>query len=100
MPYARPARGPLLFKSFTGLAVPEFDVIVKEIESKYEEPERKRLYNRKTESEVGAAGRPFKPIVKERFFLMLLVYYFRLYIFVVRTSFDLDKSNVYRDIYL
>jgi len=100
MSYARLTRGLLLFKSFTGLAVPEFDVIVKEIESKYEEPERKRLYNRKTESEVGAAGRPFKPIVKERFFLMLLVYYFRLYIFVVRTSFDLDKSNVYRDIYL
>jgi hypothetical protein len=90
----------LLFKSFTGLAVPEFDVIAKEVESKYEEHERKRLSNRKRESEVGAAGRPFKLIVKERFFLMLLVYYFRLYICIVRTLFDLDKSNVYRDIYL
>jgi len=86
MPYARLARGPLLFKSFTGLAVPEFDVIAKEIESKYEEHERKSLSNRKRESEVGAAGRPFKLIVKERFFLMFLVYYFRLYICIVRTS--------------
>jgi hypothetical protein len=98
MPYARLSRGPLLFKSFTGLAAPEFDVIVKEIESKYEEHERKRFSNRKRQREVGAADRPFKLIVKERFFLMLLVYYFRLYICVVRTSFDLDKSNVYRDI--
>jgi hypothetical protein len=46
MPYARLARGPLLFKSFIGLAVPEFDVIAKEIESKYEEHERKRLSDR------------------------------------------------------
>jgi hypothetical protein len=36
--------------------------------------------------DVGAAGRPFKLIVKERFFLMLLVYYFRLYICIVRIS--------------
>lgn len=64
-------KGPLLFKSFTGLAVPEFDVIAKEIESKYEEHERKSLSDRKRESEVG---------------LMLLVYYFRLYICIVRTS--------------
>jgi hypothetical protein len=37
MSYARLSRRPLLFKSFTGLAVSEFDVIVKEIESKYDE---------------------------------------------------------------
>jgi hypothetical protein len=74
------ARGLLLFKSFTGLAVPEFDLIAKEIESSYEEHERKRLSNRKRERDVGAAGRPFKLIVKERIFLMHLVYYFRLYI--------------------
>jgi hypothetical protein len=74
------ARGSLLFKSFTVLTVPEFDVIAKEIESKFEEHERKRLSNRKRERDVGAAGRSFKLIVKERFFLMLLVYYFRLYL--------------------
>ena len=37
MSYARLSRRPLLFKSFTGLAVSEFDGIVKEIESKYDE---------------------------------------------------------------
>jgi hypothetical protein len=52
MSYARLSRKPLLFKSFTGLAVSEFDVIAKEIESKYDEHERKRLYNRKRERDV------------------------------------------------
>ena len=48
---------------------------------------------------VGAAGRPFKLKVKERFFLILLVYY-RLYITYTLSEFlfDLDQSNVCRDI--
>jgi hypothetical protein len=46
------ARGLLLFKSFTGLAVQEFDLIAKGIESSYEEHERKRLSNRKRERDV------------------------------------------------
>ena len=97
MSYARLSRKPLLFKSFTGLAVSEFDVIAKEIESKYDEHERKRLSNRKRERKVGA-GRPFKLKVKERF-LMLLVYY-RMYITFTLSGFlfDLDQSNICRDI--
>ena len=53
----------------------------------------------KIESEsIGAAGRPFKLDVKDRF-LMLLVYY-RLYITytLVGFLFDLDQSNICRDI--
>ena len=97
MSYSRLSRRPLLFKSFTGLAVSEFDVISKEIESKYDEHERKRLSNRKRERDVGA-GRPFKLKAKERF-LMLLVYY-RLYITFTLSGFlfDLDQSNICRDI--
>ena len=97
MSYARLSRRPLLFKSFTGLAVSEFDVIAKEIESKYDEHERKRLSNRKRKRDVGA-GRPFKLKAKERF-LMLLVYY-RLYITFTLSGFlfDLDQSNICRDI--
>ena len=34
MSYARLSRRPLLFKSFTGLEITEFDIISKEIESK------------------------------------------------------------------
>ena len=39
MSYARLSRKPLLFKSFTGLEITEFDVICKEKESKYNEHE-------------------------------------------------------------
>jgi len=97
MSYARLSKRSFSFRSFTGLAVSEFDVIAKDIESKYDEHERKRLSRRKRERKVGA-GRPFKLKVKERF-LILLVYY-RLYITYTLSGFlfDLDQSNVCRDI--
>ncbi|HET7389239.1 MAG TPA: transposase family protein [Nitrososphaeraceae archaeon] len=97
MSYTRLSKRPLIFKSFTGLETAEFDIISKEIELKYYEHERKRLSNRKRQRDVGA-GRPFKLKLRERF-LMLLVYY-RLYITYTLSGFlfDLDQSNVYRDI--
>jgi hypothetical protein len=98
--YARLFKRPLLFRSFTGLTVSEFDSIYIEIESKYNEHERRRrLSNRKKrQRDVGVAGRPFKLKVKERF-LMLLIYY-RLYITFILSGFlfDLDQSNVCRDL--
>ncbi len=71
--------------------------IYTEIESRYNEHERKRLSRTKRERKVGA-GRPFKLKVRERF-LMLLVYY-RLYITYTLSGFlfNLDQSNVCRDI--
>ena len=73
MSYARLSRRPLSFKSFTGLEITEFDIITKEIESKYYEHERKRLSNRKRKRDVGA-GRPFKLKLRERFFLAIRSY--------------------------
>jgi hypothetical protein len=97
MSYRRLYKKPLLFRSFTGLTIPEFDQISREIELKYEEYERKRLSKRKRKRDVGA-GRPFKLKARERL-LMLLVYY-RLYITYTLSGFlfDLDQSNVYRDL--
>ena len=97
MSYARLSRRPLLFRSFTGLEISEFNEIYTEIESRYNEHERKRLSRTKRERKVGA-GRPFKLKVRERL-LMLLVYY-RLYITFTGSGFlfDLDQSNVCRDI--
>jgi hypothetical protein len=99
MSYARLSKRPLLFKSFTGLVVSEFDSIYIGIESKYNEHERRRrLSNRKKRQRDVGAGRPFKLKVKERF-LMLLIYY-RLYITFTLSGFlfDLDQSNVCRDL--
>ena len=45
-------RRPLLFKSFTGLEITEFDTISREIESKYDEHERKRLSKKEERKEI------------------------------------------------
>jgi hypothetical protein len=97
--YDRLSKKPLLFKSFTGLTVQEFDDIYnKEITKRYSNYELKRLSKRKNRKRDIGAGRPFKLDVKDRF-LMLLVYY-RLYITytLVGFLFDLDQSNICRDI--
>ena len=96
--YIRLSKKPSLFKSFTGLEVAEFDAIYRKIASKYEEYERRRLSKRR-KRDIGA-GRKFKLELKDRF-LMLLVYY-RLYITYTFSGFlfDLDQSNVYRDIHM
>ena len=90
----------MLFKSFTGLTVREFDDIYdKEIAKRYGKHEAQRLSAKRKERERPiVAGRHFKLNIKKRF-LMLLVYY-RLYIThtLVGFLFDLDQSNVCRDI--
>jgi hypothetical protein len=97
MSYARIFKKPLLFSSFTGLTISEFDAIYVDIESRYNEYESKRLSKRNRQRDVGA-GRPFKLKVRERF-VVLLVYY-RLYITYTLLGFlfDLGQSNVCMDI--
>ncbi len=98
--YDRLSKKPLLFKSFTGLTVQEFDDIYdKEIAKRYTKHEIQRLFKRKDNRERNiGAGRPFKLDLENRF-LMLLVYY-RLYITYTLSGFlfDLDQSNVCRNI--
>jgi len=88
------------FKSFTGLSVNQFDDVYREIESKYPEYEVKRLSSSRKERRERAvgAGRRFKLVPKDRV-IMVLVYY-RLYITYTLTGFmfDLDQSNICRDI--
>ena len=95
--YSRLSKKPLLFRSFTGLELSEFDSICKQVESKYPQYEIKRLSQKKRTRNVGA-GNHFKLQVRDRF-LMLLVYY-KLYITHTLSGFlfDLDQSNVHRDI--
>ncbi len=98
--YDKLSKKPLLFKSFTGLTVQEFnDIYEKNVTKRYAKHEIRRLSKRKKDRErrIGA-GKPFKLDVKNRF-LMLLVYY-RLYITYTLAGFlfDLDQSNICRDI--
>ena len=101
--YERLSKKPLLFKSFTGLSVQEFDEIYdKEITKRYHDYELKRLSkrkDRKRDSGAAVGDRPFKLNVKDRC-IMLLVYY-RLYIIYTLAGFllfDPDQSNICRDI--
>jgi DDE superfamily endonuclease len=96
--YERLSRKPLLFRSFTGLELSEFDSICKQVESKYPKYEIKRLSKRKERTRNVGAGRHFKYSTRDRF-LMLLVYY-KLHITNSLSGFlfDLDQSNVHRDI--
>ena len=81
----------MLFKSFTGLAVKEFDDIYKrEVVKKHTKYEIQRLSSKPKEDRernIGA-GRPFKLDLENRF-LMLLVYY-RLYITYTLAGFVFD----------
>lgn len=92
------SKKPLLFKSFTSLSVQQFDDAFKVIESKYAKYEVKRLSTRKDRQRSIGGGRHFKLLVKDRV-IMVLVYY-RLYITYTLAGFlfDLDQSNVCRDI--
>lgn len=99
--YDRLSRKPTLFKSFTGLSVKQFDDVYKEIEIKYPKHEINRLSrdDRKDgRKRAVGAGRRFKHVPKDRVILVLL--YYRLYITynLAGFLFDLDQSNVCRDI--
>ena len=96
--YDRLSKKPLLFRSFTGLTVKEFDDICKnEIAKRHGKCEIQRLSKRRGMERRYGAGRPFKLDIKNRF-LMLLVYY-RLYITYTLAGFlfDLGQSSVCRD---
>jgi hypothetical protein len=97
MNYILISRKPKIFRSFTGLGIEEFDRLYQMIEAKYEEYEKKRLSREGRKKAIGQ-GRKFKLDLIDRL-LMLLVYY-RLYITYTLAGFlfNLDQSNVYRNI--
>jgi hypothetical protein len=72
--YDKLSRKPLLFKSFKGLSVQQFDEIFKEIQARYDKYEINRLSSRKERREraVGA-GRRFKLVMKDRVIMVLVL---------------------------
>ena len=96
--YGKLAKKPVMFRSFTGLDVSEFDSLYKWIEARYSESEGKRLFRDDRERRIGWGGRPFKLPLKDRL-IMLLVYY-RLYVTFTLAGFlfDIDQSSVCRDV--
>lgn len=95
--YSKLSKKPETFRRFTGLAPEEFDDLYAKIENEYPRYKAKRL-DRKDRKRAIGAGRRFKLDLIDRL-LMFLVYY-RLYITYCLSGFlfDLDQSNVYRNI--
>ncbi len=97
--YEKLSKKPKMFHTFTGLTPKEFDKIYTQLEQRYPQYEQKRLHKKKRKRAVGA-GRPYKLPLKGR--MVMLLMYYRLYITysLLEYLFNLDQSNVYRDIVL
>lgn len=95
--YTKLARKPKQFQSLTGINPEQFDFLYFRIQKQYKITETKRLSEKKRKRDIGA-GHPFDLTLKDRI-LMFLMYY-RMYTSygLVGMIFDLDKSNVCRDI--
>ena len=96
--YERLIKRPALFRSLTGLEVKEFDSIYLKINTNYKDTEKQRLNKTNRKHQIGA-GHPFKLTLQDRLLMFLL--YYRLYITSTLTGFlfDLDQSNVLKDIH-
>ena len=95
--YDRLAKRPQHFRSFTGLEVKEFDSLYEKVQPRYEEFEEKRLRRDDRKNKPGG-GRPFSLSLRDR--LLMLLTYYRLYSTstLIGYLFDLDETNVLRDI--
>ena len=95
--YKRLSEKPLIFRSFSGLEVSEFDALYAKIGEAYPTFMQKRLYRVDRKRGVGA-GHPFKLRLNDR--LLMLLMYYRLYVTstLLAFLFDLGQTNVLKDI--
>ena len=91
------SRKPLIFKSFTGLEVPEFDALDTKTQDSHATYEEKRLHREDRKRRIGA-GHPFKLSLKDR--LLMLLMYHRLYTTstLLGYLFNLGQTNVLKNI--
>ena len=96
MNYGVLSRKPLIFRSFTGLKVQEFDALYSKIQESYSSYEEKRLHREDRKRKIGA-GHPFKLPLKDR--VMMLLMYHRLYVTstLLGFLFNLSQSNVLKN---
>lgn len=91
------SRKPLIFKSFTGLEVPEFDALYTKTQDSHASYEEKRLHREDRKRRIGA-GHPFKLPLRNR--LVMLLMYHRLYVTstLLGFLFNLGQTNVLKNI--
>jgi len=91
------SKKPLIFKSFTGLEVPEFDALYTKTQASHASYEEKRLHREDRKRRIGA-GHPFKLPLRNR--LVMLLMYHRLYVTstLLGFLFNLGQTNVLKNI--
>src|SRR4030042_6203918 len=91
------SRKPLIFKSFTGLQVSEFDALYTKNQDSHATYEEKRLHREDRKRRIGA-GHPFKLPLRDR--LVMLLMYHRLYVTstLLGFLFNLGQTNVLKNI--
>ena len=97
MNYDKLSRKPMIFKSFTGLEIQEFDALYSKTQESHDSYEEKRLYREDRKRRIGA-GHPFKLPLRDR--LVMLLIYHRLYVTSTLLGFllNLGQTNVLKNI--
>ena len=95
--FKRLSRQPKHFQTFTGLKVEQFQEVLVVVRPVYVKVHRERLKKSKRQRKAGG-GRKFELALEER--LLLTLMYLRLYVSqtLLGYMFDLDDSNVSREI--
>lgn len=91
------SKKPVLFRSFTGMSLEDFQVLSNRMKDSQPEYEKKRLTQPNRERALGG-GRKFNHCLEDQ--LLMLLMYYRLYITYALLGFlfNLDQSNIQRNI--
>jgi len=95
--YSTLSKKPLIFRNFTGLEVPEFEVLNSKMQEKYETYQQNRLAREDRKRKIGA-GHPFKLSLTDRVLMLLMYYHLYPSSTLLGYLFDLGQTNVLKDI--
>jgi hypothetical protein len=95
--YAVLSINPVVFKSFSGMEVHEFDALDSEIREKYPSYEQRRLSRADRKRQIGA-GHPFTLSLTDRLIMLLLYYHLYVSSTLLGYLVGLSQSNVLKDI--
>lgn len=91
------SKKPSVFRNFSGLELPEFDVLNLKIDESYLAFEQKRLFRADRKRKIGA-GHPFNLPLTDRLLMLLVYYHLYLSSNLMAYLFNLSQTNVLKDI--
>jgi len=98
MNYSKLSQKPSHFKRYTGLNIVEFEKLVEDLRPSWEKAELKRLSRSNRQRKIGAGRKSKLPTFEDKLFLVLVFYKLYLPFDLLGYLFNLDKSNISRQI--